>query len=132
MKLSPPAGSEIRRALVIDDDVLACTTIASILESAGFEVLQANNGRRGLSVFDEHPVQLVVTDILMPDKEGIETIVELRQRSRDVKIIAVSGGGRVGPNRFLNVAQKLGADEVLSKPFSKASLLEKVRKCLTA
>ena len=121
-------AARTRRALVIDDDELARGTLSTMLEAAGFEVLQAEDGKRGLDIFRASAPGLVVTDILMPNKEGIETILELRRLDREVKIIAVSGGGRVGANQFLEVAQKLGADEVLSKPFSRARLADLARK----
>lgn len=120
---SSPAG---RRALVIDDDELVRATIASILESAGYEILEAEDGQQGLQLFHRHAVDLVITDILMPFKEGIETIVEIRQRDREVRIIAVSGGGNIGSGSILHAAQRLGADEVLSKPFTRDDLLAKV------
>jgi len=123
-------GSAKRRALVIDDDDLTRETICSMLKAANFEVLQAQDGDLGLKLFRERPTDLVVTDILMPNKEGIETIIELRRLNQKVKIIAVSGGGRVGANQFLEAAQKLGADDVLSKPFSRAGLLEKINKLM--
>jgi DNA-binding response OmpR family regulator len=120
-----------RRALVIDDDDLTRETICSMLEVAGFEVLRARDGNIGLKLFRDSPTDLVVTDILMPNKEGIETILELRRLNREVKIIAVSGGGRVGADQFLEAARKLGADDVLSKPFSRASLLTKINRLLS-
>lgn len=117
-----------RRALVIDDDDLVRATIVSILESAGYAVIQAEDGQRGLQLFQLHAVDLVVTDILMPTKEGIETIAAIRQQDRAVRIIAISGGGAIGAASVLDAAQHLGADAVLSKPFSKAALLAKVAK----
>jgi CheY-like chemotaxis protein len=97
-----------------------------MLESAGYLVVQAEDGQQGVQLFQQHPIDLVVTDILMPSKEGIETIVEIRQRNREVRIIAVSGGGAIGATPVLDAARQLGADDVLSKPFSKAELLVKI------
>jgi CheY-like chemotaxis protein len=122
---SPP-GAARHRALVIDDDELVRTTIASILASVGYDVIEASDGQQGLQLFHRHAVDLVITDILMPSKEGIETIVEIRQRNREVRIIAISGGGNFGTGSVLHAARRLGADEVLSKPFSKEELLAKV------
>ncbi len=99
-----------------------------MLEAAGYEVVQAEDGQHGVQQFLESPVDLVVTDILMPFKEGIETILEIRQRSPEVRIIAMTGGGSIGALPILDAAQQLGADAVLSKPFSKADLLEKIEK----
>lgn len=126
MKPQSPPGPARRRALIIDDDEFVRTTIASILASAGYDVIEAADGQQGLQLFLRHAVDLVITDILMPSKEGIETIVAIRQRNREVRIIAVSGGGRIGSGSLLHAAQRLGADEVLSKPFSKEQLLAKI------
>lgn len=126
MKPQSPPDPARRRALVIDDDEFVRTTIASMLASAGYDVIEAADGQQGLQLFLRHAVDLVITDILMPSKEGIETIVEIRQRNREVRIIAVSGGGSIGSGSLLHAAQRLGADEVLSKPFSKEQLLAKI------
>ena len=126
MKSDSPSGAQQRRALVIDDDDLVRGTIAAMLEAAGYLVIQAADGQQGVQLFQQHAIDLVVTDILMPSKEGIETIVEIRQRNREVRIIAVSGGGAIGATPVLDAARQLGADDVLSKPFSKAELLIKV------
>jgi len=122
---SPP-GPARRRALVIDDDDFVRATIAAILESAGYDVIEASDGQQGLQQFLRNAVDLVITDILMPSKEGIETIVDIRQRDREVRIIAVSGGGNLGSGSVLHAARRLGADAVLSKPFTKDELLAKV------
>jgi len=121
----PPEPSR-RRALVIDDDDFVRATIAAILESAGYDVIEASDGQQGLQQFLRNAVDLVITDILMPSKEGIETIVDIRQRDREVRIIAVSGGGNLGSSSVLHAARRLGADAVLSKPFTKDELLAKV------
>jgi CheY-like chemotaxis protein len=126
MNSDSPSGAQQRRALVIDDDDLVRGTIAAMLEAAGYVVVQAEDGQQGVQLFQQHPIDLVVTDILMPSKEGIETIVEIRQQNRDVRIIAVSGGGAIGATPVLDAARQLGADDVLSKPFSKAELLVKI------
>jgi CheY-like chemotaxis protein len=126
MNSDSPSGAQQRRALVIDDDDLVRGTIAAMLEAAGYVVVQAEDGQQGVQLFQHHPIDLVVTDILMPSKEGIETIVEIRQQNREVRIIAVSGGGAIGATPVLDAARQLGADDVLSKPFSKAELLVKI------
>jgi CheY-like chemotaxis protein len=122
----------MQKILVIDDNVVVRNTIAQILESDGYEVLSAENGRRGLTVFrHEHP-DLVVTDIIMPEKEGIETIRDIRDCSPNAKIIAISGGGRIGNTDFLKIARQLGASEVVAKPLDPDHFLEIVRSCLAA
>ena len=96
----------------------------------GHEVLEAANGREGLGAFDLHQIDLVITDILMPEKEGIQTIMELRHDFPLVKIIAISGGGAVEPDTYLTMAQELGADSTLSKPFSLLDLEEEIYRLL--
>src|SRR6185437_14694121 len=116
----PHIACEGRRAmqkiLVIDDNLVVRNTIVQILESEGYEVISAEDGRRGLYVFrNEHP-DLVVTDIIMPEKEGIETIRDIRGEVPDAKIIAISGGGRIGNTDFLKIARQLGASDIVAKP----------------
>lgn len=116
--------------LVIDDDALVRQALAQILESSGYEVQCAPEGRQGLRAFHKRRPDLVISDIIMPDMEGIETIIELRILSRDCPIIAISGGGRFGKADFLDVARHLGATASLSKPFETDDLLRTVARCL--
>lgn len=118
------------RILVIDDEDLARFTVANILESAGHEVVEASDGEEGLALQKEHPFDLVVTDIIMPKKEGVETIVELKRDFPDMKVIAISGGGRTRNLDFLELAKQFGADKILAKPFTEEELLENVNACL--
>jgi DNA-binding response OmpR family regulator len=115
--------------LLIEDEPLVAGTIEVVLMKAGHSVTLAPNGDAGLKKFDEAPADLVITDIIMPQKEGIGTIRELRERSQ-VPIIAISGGGRTKNFDFLRMAHKLGATEVLRKPFANAELIALVTKCL--
>ena len=124
---SPCSG---RRILVIDDDDLVRETLRRALETAGFQVVEAADGRQGTRLYRSDPVDLVITDLLMPVKEGIETIRELRQINADAKIIAISGGGRAGAVDFLGMAKKLGADRVIAKSFRPADLIDAVRAVL--
>jgi len=87
------------------------------LEPEGYQVETAPNGKVGLRIQEENPCDLVITDIFMPEKEGIETIRELRRDFPDVKIIAMTGGFRYGPEELLEAARMLGAHRTLSKPF---------------
>ena len=116
--------------LVIDDDALVRQTLTLVLESEGYEVRSAPEGRQGLQAFRKRRPDLVISDIIMPDMEGIQTIMELRILSRDCPIIAISGGGRFGKIDFLTVAKELGATATLSKPFEQADLLQTVAGCL--
>jgi CheY-like chemotaxis protein len=120
------------KILVIDDNVVVRNTIVQILESEGYEVIGAEDGRKGLSAFrTEHP-DLVVTDIIMPEKEGIETIRDIRAESPNAKIIAISGGGRMGNTDFLKIARQLGASEAVAKPLDPDHFLDIVKNCLAA
>jgi DNA-binding response OmpR family regulator len=107
----------LARILVIDDDPDLRRTMRRILERAGHEVDEADNGATGLRMVEARPPDLVVTDLLMPEKEGIETIVELRERYPEVGIVAVSGAGGVTRDGPLLDAELFGADATLSKPF---------------
>jgi CheY-like chemotaxis protein len=117
--------------LVIDDDALVRQTLTLVLESEGYEVRSAPEGRQGLQAFRKRRPDLVISDIIMPDMEGIQTIMELRILSRDCPIIAISGGGRLGKVDFLEAAKQLGATASLRKPFETADLLQTVALCLT-
>jgi DNA-binding response OmpR family regulator len=113
--------------LVIDDDQDVRSCLRNILEHSGYSVLEAENGRIGIDIFRHNPVELVIVDLFMPEKEGIETIIELRKEFADLKILAISGGiPGYGPDHFLHIAQKLGADGTLDKPFNMQQLLSKV------
>lgn len=116
--------------LVIDDDPQIRTMLRFMLENVGYEVRDAADGKAGMSLFREKPADLVITDIIMPEKEGIETILELRRDFPSAKIIAMSGGGRLGPEQYLESAKNLGAQRILTKPFSKENVLEAVRNLL--
>jgi CheY-like chemotaxis protein len=118
------------KILIIDDDQLVRNTIARILKRKGYELVLADDGRRGLELFQSERPDLVITDIIMPGKEGIETIREMRQINPDAKIIAISGGGRVGNVDFLTMAAKFGAREIVAKPFEPAELTDTVARCL--
>lgn len=116
--------------LVIDDEQSITTALSQILESAGHQVVVAPNGKIGMELFDVRPIDLVITDILMPEQDGVETVMKLRRQSPDVKILAMSGGGRYGFVHFLDVAKKLGADSTIYKPFTKHQILDAVNQLL--
>jgi len=110
------------RVLLIDDDELVRSMLDRHLARAGHEVVLAENGRLGLEAFRNGTFDIVVTDIIMPDTEGIETIISLRKMSLTLPIIAISGGGRQSPIGFLEPAKQLGASAVLQKPFTPKQL----------
>ncbi|HSR66976.1 MAG TPA: response regulator [Acidobacteriota bacterium] len=114
------------RILLIDDEDMTRAMLRQALEMKGHEVHEASNGDEALRVHRKTPCPLVITDILMPEKEGLETIVELRRDHPDLKIIAMSGGGSAGNLNFLETAGKLGAQATLQKPFELAALFKTV------
>ncbi|MCB9995993.1 MAG: response regulator [Rhodospirillales bacterium] len=114
------------KILVVDDDEMVRQTIEDILCAEGYEVLAASNGVKAIEILQAEEIGVMVTDIIMPFKEGVETIIECRQQWKDLKIIAISGGGRAAIGDFLETAQKFGADDVIKKPFDPLELIEKV------
>jgi len=120
------------RILVIDDEELARFTIREILEAADFEVDEAENGRVGVDKQKATPFDLIITDIIMPEKEGVETIIDLKQEFPDLKIIAISGGGRTRNLDFLKLSERFGAAKILAKPFTEGQLLEAVNEVLAS
>jgi DNA-binding response OmpR family regulator len=116
--------------LVIDDDPAMVESLAMMLEDHGFRVLTANNGVRGLQVFREQRPAAVLTDILMPEQDGIGAIMEMRRERAEVKIIAISGSGRVGKSDFLTIAGKLGADATFEKGRNASELVELLKAML--
>ena len=115
--------------LVIDDDSIIIETLKMLLESRGHSVLTAEDGQEGLELCATTSPDLVFTDILMPNCEGIEVIRTLRKSSTETKIVAMSGGGLLVKQDILRLAHRMGADRVLPKPFSADqvfSILEEV------
>ncbi len=116
--------------LVIDDEAQLRGMMRQMLENEGYVVTEAQNGEEGIRMYRQNPADIIITDIVMPEKEGIETIRELRRDFPDVKIIAVSGGGRIDPKEYLHLALKIGAAQTLKKPFKRNELLEAIRDVL--
>lgn len=114
------------RILVIDDDSQVRMAIKAVLERAGHEIVMAPDGKVGMREYAARVFDLVITDILMPEQEGIETILALRKACPTVEILAISGGGRVGNQDFLRLAQTLGASGILKKPFGPDELVAQV------
>ena len=118
------------RILLVDDDDLSRSTIHQMLERAGHDVRSTGSGREALIMYRADPAELVVTDLIMPDTDGLELIQELRKHHSAVRILAISGGGRVNANEYLTVARRFGASGVLAKPFSNQELREAVTAAL--
>ena len=106
------------RILLVDDDESFRRMIRLSLDKLGHEVVEARNGAEALTLMKEGPPDILITDIVMPEKEGLEIIDEVRRKHPNMKIIAMSGGGRVNASDYLRIARALGADVVLAKPFS--------------
>ena len=122
----------MQKILLIDDDPLVRRTIERILQKNGYQVHLAADGLEGLRTFRTLQPDLVITDLIMPVKEGLDTIRLLRTWSPEAKIIAISGGGRVANTDLLAEAAVLGASVVIAKPFEPDELLVKVSNCLAA
>ena len=116
--------------LIIDDDNQFRTMLRKMVERNGYEVIEASDGKEGIKLYRKNPTDLIITDLIMPDKDGIETIQELRKDFPDVKIIAISGGGRLGPHDYLHLAKMLGAQRTLTKPIELDELLKAIEELL--
>jgi DNA-binding response OmpR family regulator len=117
------------RILLIDDDELLRGVLARALAHAGHDVLQASDGQQGVDLFQVAGVDLVITDLVMPVQEGVETILKLRQANKTLPIIAISGGVTNSP-LYLNLAKKIGAKCILPKPFTPQELLAAINAVL--
>ncbi len=115
---------------IIDDEALIRELFRRILETEGYEVSDAADGNEALAMCRKAPPDLIITDLIMPDKEGIETIIEMKRDFPEVKIIAISGGGRITAKEYLELAATFGADMTLTKPISRDELLAAVRTVL--
>jgi DNA-binding response OmpR family regulator len=120
-------SSEPAPILLVEDEAGLRHIMAMLLSQAGFRVVEAGNGAEALRLLKATPASLVITDIVMPDMEGMELIRKLRQSPSGPRILAISGGGVITSGDYLHAARLLGADAVLAKPFNKATLLSAVR-----
>ena len=118
------------KILVLDDEPSILLMIKKMLEKAGHEVSIASNGREGMILFERDQYDLVISDIIMPEKEGLETIFELRRMHPELKIIAISGGGRISPDGYLPGAKLLGANMVFQKPLDQKEFVNAVTQLL--
>ncbi|MFC1839576.1 response regulator [Thermodesulfobacteriota bacterium] len=116
--------------LIIEDDDQVRSVLRKMIELDGYEVMEASNGEAGISLYRSKPADIIITDIVMPGKDGIETIMDLKIEFPEVKIIAISGGGRFGPETYLEIADGFGADCILSKPIAREKLKRAIRKLI--
>ena len=118
----------MKRILVIDDDVQMRRMLRQLLERAEYEVIEAADGDTGIELHRHEPMDLIITDLIMPKKDGMETIIELKRDFPDVKIIAISGGSRaMDPKDYLHYATQHGVVHTLTKPFDPQEMLDAVQ-----
>ena len=118
--------------LFVDDEEPIRSCFGRVLVQAGYQVVEAGHGMDALERMEKALPDLAVIDLIMPVMEGIETIVEMRRRHPGIRILAISGGGRVEPGEYLCMAERLGAVSVLAKPFSAQEMLRTVKATLAA
>ena len=116
--------------LIIEDDTDLRRMLVKLLEREDFRVLEAGTGLEALQILDYFIPDMVITDIIMPDQDGIGTINELKKRYPEIKIIAISGGGRMLSKDYLGIAKILGAHHTFSKPFDIKLFLKKVHELI--
>lgn len=126
--------------LIIDDEENVRDALQMVLERAGYEVRVASDGNEALEVQREQPVQLIITDIIMPEKDGVRTIKEMHQEFPALRIIAISGGvgvepfaykpGAITTTAYLAAAKEVGAERVFTKPFDRKDLIQAVNELL--
>jgi CheY-like chemotaxis protein len=122
----------MKKILVIEDNAIVRNTMMRILQSAGYTVVTANDGLEGVALFRQEMPDLVISDIIMPQQEGIGTIRQILAEFPGTKIIAISGGGRIGNTDFLQIARKMGAIDAMPKPFDPDDLLDRISDHLKA
>ncbi|MEE4116594.1 MAG: response regulator [Marinilabiliaceae bacterium] len=117
--------------MVVEDDSDLREMISESLKKRGeYMVIEASNGREAIKKFKSLLIDMVITDIVMPELDGIGLIMELRKMKDRIKVIAISGGGKVGPVNYLSIAKTMGAEAVFTKPFSIKALVDKVEELL--
>ena len=120
----------MKKILIIDDEPQIRLMLKKMLEREGFDIIVASDGKEGMKLFEKDPVDLVITDIIMPEKDGIEVILALRKDYPDVPIFAMSGGGIKPPYGYLKMAKLSGAQAIFEKPIKKEALLIAVKEVL--
>jgi CheY-like chemotaxis protein len=121
----------MKRILVIDDDLNMRETIRDVLSGNDYDIYIAPDGKEGMALHSSTPFDLIITDIIMPDMDGIEVILQLKKNHPDTKIIAISGGGYYFADDYLETARALGANKVIEKPFENKDLIKHVHLLLS-
>ena len=118
------------RILIIDDEPQIRSMLTLMLAREGYDIVEASDGVAGIKIYRQNPADLIITDLIMPNKDGIGMIIDLKKEFPDVKIIAMSGGGLNKPDGYLKGAKKLGAACTLTKPIDREEMLKAVREIL--
>jgi CheY-like chemotaxis protein len=119
------------KILIIDDDVMTRDMLRETLQQKGYETAEAKNGKEGIRMLrQDGPFALVILDIFMPEKDGLETIMDIRKNIPGLKVIAISGGGDMGLTQYLSVAGDLGANRLVPKPFKPKEIVAAVKELL--
>ncbi len=116
--------------LLIEDDKELRTMLKTALVKKDYTVLEADNGKDALIQFKPRLTDMVITDLIMPEEDGLKVIMKMREKKPGIKVIAISGGGKAGPGSYLNLAKALGANAVFSKPFSLGDLISSIENLL--
>ena len=122
--------NKMQTILVVDDDAIMRATLRDMLQAEGYDVVEAKDGNEAMRIVGSTDLAMIVTDILMPDKDGIELILEVNKTMPDINILAISGGGYLSADNYLSMACDLGAKTTLVKPFEIDSFINEVNKCL--
>jgi len=117
--------------LIMDDEAQVRKMLKKVLEKNGYDVIEAVNGNQGIKLYEQLLPDLIITDLIMPEKEGLESIRELKKINPDVKIIAMSGGGIADPKVYLNLATKLGAVHTFAKPVENEILVSTIKELIS-
>jgi len=120
----------MRRILVIDDEAGARQLLRRVLEREGYFVVEAKNGEEGIDLFRADPCDMIITDLVMPVKDGLKTIVDVREFAPTVPVLAISGGGTIAKERYLAAAGFIERVETLAKPFTREELVDAVQRML--
>ncbi len=116
--------------MIVEDDVELREMLRMTFENRKYIVITAGDGREALAKFRPSVVDLVITDLLMPEEDGLMVMMKIREIKPETRFIAISGGGKAGPGSYLKIAGKLGADMVISKPFHPSELVQSVKKMI--
>jgi YesN/AraC family two-component response regulator len=126
MKAPYSGNQKAKTILLVDDEESFLNGMKSLLEIQGYTVFTAMNGIEGINILEQTPIDLVITDILMPEMDGIELILKLKNKYPEIKIISISGGGRIRSDDYLNLTLSFGVNAALKKPFSSKDLLTEI------